>query len=659
MSEEMSEKKVKRKTAMSSADLRACVFELQSLIDSRVEKVYHHIPDEVRFKLRGKEGRKDLVIEAGRRMHITRFPREAPRFPSSFAMLMRKHLENARIESIEQHDFDRVAVITFRVRKGEEEKVYRIVAELFSKGNVILCEEDFRIIMPLKAGIFKAGEIYEFPETRITPFDLSEERLLEIFRSEREREREVVRTLAMNGLGGLYAEEVCLRAEVNKKKKSGELDEDEIRKVARAIEEVFGDISSGNFKPHVVLQDGVMVDVLPVELRYYDGFERKYYNTFNEALDEYYTRLIAEESEKEERNPEVEKLKARLEKQLEKLEEFEREAERLRRTGDYIYENWSKIETIHSAFLKARENKSWKEIEKAVKGSKLSKVVKEIHPEKNSVVVVLDGLEIELCLDKALPQIADIYYERAKKIKQKMEGLKKAIEKTKEDMKRAEELEAMRVAKSMRVVRKREWYEQFRWFVTSDGFLVIGGRNAKMNEEIVSKYMESKDLFFHTQTPGAPAVVMKRGQEAPETSIEEAAQFAAAYSALWKEGKHSGEVYYVLPEQVKRTAKHGEFLAKGSFYIEGKRNYLTVELNCAVGVELSKLRLFGGPVRAVKKYCDYYVEVEIGELSQSEVAVMVAKKLIEMSGNDHVVRSIATPDEVAKFLPPGTSRIKD
>ncbi len=655
----MPESKIKRKTSMSSADLKACIFELQSLTDSRVEKVYHHIPDEVRFKLRGREGRKDLVIEAGRRMHVTRFPREAPRFPSSFAMLMRKHLESARVESIEQYDFDRVAIITFKARRGEEEKKYRVIAELFSKGNVILCEEDFRIIMPLKTEIFRAGEVYRFPETRITPYDLNEEKLTEIFQSDREREREVVRTLAMNGLGGLYAEEVCLRAGIDKKKKSGELSFEEVRRIAIAIEDVFGNIERGNFRPHIVLKDGIMIDVLPTELRYYEDFEKKYYESFNEALDEYYTKLIAEESEKEEKNPEIERLKARLEKQLEKLREFEEEAERLRKTGDYIYENWSKLEKIHSAFLKARESKSWKEIEDAVKGSKLREIVKEIRGKDSCVVLKMDGLEVELYLDKTLPQIADIYYERAKKIKNKIEGLKKAIEKTKEDMKKAEELEAMRIAKSMRVVRKREWYEQFRWYITSDGYLVIGGRNARMNEEIVSKYMESRDLFFHTQTPGAPAVIMKKGQEAPETSIEEAAQFAATYSALWKEGKHSGEVYYVKPEQVKRAAKHGEYLAKGSFYIEGKRNYMTVELSCGVGVELSKLRLFGGPMRGVRKYCDYYVEVEIGEYSQNEVAVMIAKKLIEMSGNDHIVRSIATPDEVAKFLPPGTSRIKE
>jgi len=181
-----------------------------------------------------------------------------------------------------------------------------------------------------------------------------------------------------------------------------------------------------------------------------------------------------------------------------------------------------------------------------------------------------------------------------------------------------------------------------------------------MNEEIVSKHLESRDLFFHTQTPGAPAVILKVGQEAGEISIREAAEFAATYSALWKEEKHAGEVYYVLPEQVSKTAKPGEYLPKGSFYITGKRNYLTVELNCAIGVDLESLRVIGGPVTAVKNQADYYVELEIGGKEHNELGVEIARKLLEMAGEEkHIVRAVATPDEIMKFLPPGRARIKE
>ncbi len=263
-------------------------------------------------------------------------------------------------------------------------------------------------------------------------------------------------------------------------------------------------------------------------------------------------------------------------------------------------------------------------------------------------------------MDKSIPEIAEEYYNLAKRYKAKLEGLLKAIEKTKEELKRAEESETKRFLSSIRIARKREWFERYRWYVTSEGFLVIGGRNAEMNEEIVSKHLESRDLFFHTSSPGGAATILKLGQEAGKESIREAAEFSAIYSALWKEGKHSGEVYYVYPEQVKRAAKAGEYLPKGSFFIEGKRNYIDVELKAAIGVDMKNLRLMGGPVRGVKKHCDYFVEIEIGDTDFNEFSVEVAKKLVEIAKDEekHIVRSIATPDEIAKFLPPGKSRIK-
>ncbi|MEM3505938.1 MAG: NFACT family protein, partial [Archaeoglobaceae archaeon] len=62
---------------MSSFDIKACVAELQRLIGGKVEKVYHYPPDEIRFRIYAKE-KLDLIIEAGKRIHLTRFPKEAP-----------------------------------------------------------------------------------------------------------------------------------------------------------------------------------------------------------------------------------------------------------------------------------------------------------------------------------------------------------------------------------------------------------------------------------------------------------------------------------------------------------------------------------------------------------------------------------------------------
>jgi len=628
---------------MSAVDIKACVEELKELIGGKVEKVYHYPPNEIRIKIYAR-GRRDLIIEAGKRIHLTIFPKESPKMPSPFAMLLRKHLENAKIIRINQHDFDRVVIIEFERFDGKR----KLIAELFAKGNIVLTDEELRVIMDLKHS-FKSGEHYTFPEKRITPFELTFDRLKELCSDD----KEIVKLLAVKcGLGGLFAEEICLRAGIDKNKKGVNLSDEELERIFKAIEDLFKVVAEGDFKPHIVLKNGNYVDVLPVELMLYSDYEKRYFDSFNRALDEFYSKAIAEE--KIEESEELKKLKKRLEIQLESKRKLEEEVEKYRSLGDFIYEKYAVIEKMLNAFKQAKERFDFEEFKKRAKSLKF---VKEVG--KDYVVVEIEGKTLRLDLNKDIHGIADEYYSKDKKAKEKLQGLLIAIEKTKKEIEEAEKREEYKYTPSIRIARKREWFERFRWFITSDGFLAIGGRNAQMNEEIVSKYLESKDLFFHTQTPGAPAVVLKKGQEAPERSLIETAQFSAIYSSLWKQGMHSGEVYYVLPEQVKKSAKAGEYLPKGSFYIVGKRNYVTVELKCGIGVDLSNLRVFGGPISAVEKFCDYYVEIEIGDKEVNELSVEIAKKLVEVAKQDerHVVKAIATPDEIAKFLPPGKSRI--
>lgn len=635
--------------AMSAIDIKVCVEELQKLVNGKINKIYHS-GDEIRIKVHAGE-RHDLMIEAGKRVHLTKYVREI-RFPSSFAMLLRKHLEGGRIRKIDQYDFDRIVII--EIERGD--KTSLLIGECFSKGNVILAYEDYRIIMALKR--LRPNQNYTFPEIKINPHNI-----LENFRDIIDSS-DIVRLLATKGgLGGLFAEEICLRADVNKYKPADYLSEEEIQNVERAIRETFSPLFEGNIKPQIVSKNGEDVDVLPLELEYYSQYDKEYFDNFNEALDEFYSRQMTE-TELEE-SPEMQRLRKRLEQQEEAKKDFEREIEYYKKAGDAFYENYQTIEQIMNAFREAREKMSWDEIKKTIKEKQdkngLISIIESVNPKENKVVVTIDNMKLELPLDKTIPQIADDYYQKSKRVKNKLDGLLKAMKKTEESMKSEDTTVKSYTDSPMRAVRKREWFERFRWVVTSENFLVIGGRSASMNSEIVSKYMENNDLFFHTQSPGAPATVLKNGQEAGEISIYETAQFAATYSALWREGKYSGSTYYVNPGQVKKSAKSGEYLAKGSFFIEGKRNFMDVPVSCAIGVEVKNLRVLGGPLSAVQTYCDYIVELDIGNKSPNEISVEIAAELVEKAKEEekHIVKSIAKPDEVMKFLPPGGSRIKE
>ncbi len=176
-------------------------------------------------------------------------------------------------------------------------------------------------------------------------------------------------------------------------------------------------------------------------------------------------------------------------------------------------------------------------------------------------------------------------------------------------------------------MRKKEWYEKFRWFTSSDGFLCIGGRDATTNEIIVKKHTDPNDLVLHTDMAGSPFFVIKsENKEIPQSTIEEAAQATAVYSRAWRLGLSTLEVFYVKPEQVSKTTQSGEYMARGAFMIRGKTNYLRPKLEAAVGMTKDGV-IMGGPPSAVKNNCEKYVLVTQGNSKASDAAKLVRKKI--------------------------------
>ena len=179
-------------------------------------------------------------------------------------------------------------------------------------------------------------------------------------------------------------------------------------------------------------------------------------------------------------------------------------------------------------------------------------------------------MEIELDLKKSLHENAGDYYDRAKKMKKKAEGAREAIEKSRRELEKTRELEKPTVLEKKR---DREWFEKYHWLKTKNGFLAIAGRDAKGNEALVKRQMKKDDLFFHADVQGAAATILIDGQKAKKRDREDAARLAAVFSKAWTAGVGAIDVYSVKPEQVKTAAKAGEFLAKGAFVMEGKREW--------------------------------------------------------------------------------------
>ncbi len=744
------------KQDMSSADVAAVVAELsagpKSIIDAKIGKIYQPASEEIRINLYVfHHGRDNLVIEAGKRIHLSKHFRVSPTLPQAFPMLLRKYLTGGRIVSVEQHDFDRV------VKIGIERAGVRniLIVELFARGNVLIVDSENKIILPmnpvtLKDRRLRSGEIYELPEAQMSPIEAKVSDLMEAFSRST---ADIVRTIATRfNLGGVLAEEVCARAGIDKSKPSKEATEEDASRLCNAMQDLFSPlfragarvkgkrgeeeawveaeavveteagvevwvepeagIETGagveaepgiEAKPGIEAELGIETesgietgagpeayipklrpqhvkkeingkletfDVLPFDLIRYSGFEKEYFDSFNTALDEFFGKKALEhvaevkEAEKKEKNLNV--YERRLLQQGDSLAKFEKEIEKNNTIAEIVYANYQIIEELFSVLNGARaKGYSWDEIRSILKQAKktvpAAQKITNIDQKTGTVTVELDGRSVNLDIRKTVPQNAQEYYEKVKKFSKKREGALKAIEDTRKAMEKKTAAKAGKAGRKLQASRKKHWYDRFRWFVSSDGFLVVGGRDADTNEEIFKKYMEKRDIVFHTQTPGAPLTVVKTGgEEVPESTLQEVAQFAVSYSSLWKAGHFSGDCYWVKADQVTKTPESGEYVRKGAFIIRGERNYFKdVPLGIAVGLELKgETRVIGGPASAVRKHGDYILEVVPGTFNQNDISKKIYRIYADELNDSRFVKQIASPDLVTMMIPPGESDLK-
>ena len=251
---------------------------------------------------------------------------------------------------------------------------------------------------------------------------------------------------------------------------------------------------------------------------------------------------------------------------------------------------------------------------------------------------------IGLDLTKSLHENASLYFEKAKKIKKKIEGAEHAL---RENLKKLKELEAKRqkiLEEESKLSglkdKKREWYEKFRWFVSSEGSLVIGGRDATSNEIVIKKHTEQNDLVFHTDMAGSPFFVVKSNNKAVgDKTKEETADATCTFSKAWKLGLQTSDVFYVSPSQVSKKTKSGEYMGKGAFMIYGKTEYVSNKVNLAVG-RTKDDKIMAGPLDAIKPNCEKYVILVQGDEKSSSVAKKIKFKLGGILDIDEIVRSL-------------------
>ncbi|MEM3759698.1 MAG: NFACT family protein, partial [Candidatus Bathyarchaeia archaeon] len=346
---------MQRKKEFTSFDVTAVVRELKDIIgNSRVSNVYQLDPKTLLFKLHTpNKPAFSLILEAGHRLHSTSYVMEKPLTPPAFCMALRKYLRNATLVSVEQHEFERVVVFNFKSNVGN----LKLVLELFGDGNIILVDNKGKILHALTYKRMRdrnilRNETFAFaPSGGKNPFKIGNEELSVALRGL--GDIEVVRAAArFLGIGGVYAEEILLRAGIEKTKPCNKLNDSEFHAFFDCLQNLLSQVSNGKLEPCIILdENGEFVDVVPFKLKRYENFKHQFYESFNEALDEFYAKTKAFEKvaisvEVEKLKEEAERLKRVIESQEKVLTEAKKETDVNKRIGDIIYAYAGELQTL-------------------------------------------------------------------------------------------------------------------------------------------------------------------------------------------------------------------------------------------------------------------------------------------------------------------------
>jgi len=637
---------LKQKTSLTSLEISVLCKELdQKLENYYIENIYH--PDFSTLLLRlNKPAQPEiqLIIEAGKTVYITRYTVKKPVKPSIFCSTLRKYLLNGRIKKVEQPNFERIIIFHILTSKGN----FRLIIELFSKGNILLVDEEEKIVQALtykkmRDRLILRSEKFKLPPpTGLNPEKLSFE---EFFSQIKESKGELVRVLTrILGVGGIYTEEILKIVGVEKSLTCEKLTEFLAKKIYDALKEIFR--RRDNPQPCIVyLNHEKPLDVLPFPLSIYNGKHLEYYLTYNEALDEYFTRLRFEKEKMEEEKRfgiQLEEQKRILKEQENMLEKLEEEERKNRFLGDLIYRFSGEIQTLINYILEeVNHGKSWEEIEKKVLERKLKEETpfiffKSLDPKNKILKVFVEDTELPLNLNKTIYQNASTYYDEAKKIREKISKIKKLLEETSRKIQTLEsKMEIVKVThEKPKKIPEKKWFEKYRFFQSSEGFLVVSGKDAHSNEALIKRYTEPWDIVFHADLIGAPFTVIKtQGKTPNQKTLEEAAQFTVCYSRAWKDEFSSMDAYYIKPEQLSKSAPSGQYLGRGAFFIVGSKNYIkNVPLKLAVGVKINgeKVEILIGPKSAIEKITSYIVEIFPGKDKAKDVAFRLRAALANL-----------------------------
>ncbi|RJQ19317.1 hypothetical protein C4580_05260 [Candidatus Woesearchaeota archaeon] len=353
------------KTEITSLDLLFLCRELQTLVGSRVDKIYR--PDGFLFQLH-KTGSGKLFLRTEKNaVWLAAAKTETPETPGGLCSTLRKYLEGKKLTSLEQVNGERILKLTFQTQQD----TYSLYIELFSNGNIVLADEHGIVKAAQEERAWKDREIkrgkpYALPPakknfTQISPADL-------------DSTTPISKHLATLGLGKTYAEELCLRAGTDPT--SNSLTENERITLHAYLQKLLKEPISAFAYP-----DG---EITPFAL---SGKTGTAYPSFSAAIDANLSKsaaLTKLEKSRARFDSEKERIQNAITIQERTLTKINEDAAKQQRAGELIYEHYQELKNILDQLHAAKKKHSLQEIAQKLKGHA---VIKHVNPKTQEITV--------------------------------------------------------------------------------------------------------------------------------------------------------------------------------------------------------------------------------------------------------------------------------
>lgn len=557
--------------AFDAGMLAAAVHEVrQKSLGARVEKVFQPERDEIVLQMRSLEGGKRLLINAGSntpRFGFTAEQKENPMTPPMLCMLLRKHLQGAKLTDVRQEGFERVVTLEFETRDemGFDCRRY-LIAEIMGKhSNLIFANEKKKILAALHVVDFSTsalrqvlpGMAYELPppQDKIDPLTVTEERFLALMeQGGADRAGDKWISSSFLGISNAVAREMVYRASGHTDTPLGRIRPE---RMSSSFFEIINGIKCNSFQPAMILDRGKPVEYAFCHLTHYGSdFELRPYESAGLLMDEFF-HTRDRENHIRQRAADILRIltnaDARIRKKIalqeEELADCQR-GEEYKKYADLITANLYQLSRGMSEaelvdYSDYREDGSF--------GTCRIQLNNRLSPSAN----------------------AQVYYKKYNKTKTARVELAKQIEigraelsyidtvfdslthaETGADLSEIrDELYRSGYASKMKnySLSKKQPAPTVAEFRTSGGYRVLCGKNNVQNEYITHKLAGKNDYWFHVKNlPGSHTVMLTDGEDPPAENFTEAAEIAA-YFSKGADGENV-EVDYTLVRNVKKPA---------------------------------------------------------------------------------------------------------